>query len=858
MRFYQMTSHDVLKKLRTKTHGLSLKEVTERQKQYGLNIFHEEKEVPFFQILLRQFEDRIILILIVASIGLIYLQQVTSLMILFTVVFLTIFLKTIQSLNSVKTLKSLSLLSRPRAKVIRQGRKQEISAIELTVGDILLLEAGDIVSVDARVIEAYNLQVNEKILTKEVGSVEKGVEPILTPNCPPDEQVNMVFSSSVVTKGSGVAVVTKIGMDTEIGQLVTLLNETSSRRNSVEQQLDGFKRFLVVGVLVLGMMIFGLSLIQDESLGNALMFTTTFAIAVVPEALVLIIMAILWIGKLRIEREKVKLKWLSGVESLASISVICSDKTGTLTQNKMIVRQLYLNNELLTPNQLQPNRQLDALLLLACGLCQDDKISDKKRMGYLTKLALVRLLEDYQLDEATLQARYPRLSTLPFDGKRKLMSTIHVMDKERVMFVKGAPEELLDRCNHVLMDDGVRPLSWIDREVYQEMNQEFFKQGLSVLAFAYKKVNKRKLILEDEDNLILLGFISFIDPPRYESEEAVFGCKQERIKPIMLTSDHTLTAQSIAEQIGIYEEGDTVLDGNELDELLDVELEEQLMNISVYANVNPSHKTRIIKAWQELGHVVAMTGDAMNDVLALKRADLGISMGLQGSELSKEAASMILEDDNFATIVKVVMIARNIYLNIKCVVVYLLSVTLANALCILFTAIFMLPLPLYPQHFLLMNVVIDPLVAIAIGIKKQISNSIIEKPCDFKASILDSQAVKDVIVAGILMALVTMIAYFIGREVNSNLAVTLSFMTLCVSRMGYSVTCMSQSVSFKTSLFRFFVIGVGSALISLILFLPSISALFMIQPLSHHQVEIACLLAMIVVIFNQVVRYFRI
>lgn len=859
--FYQSSSDDVLKTLQTSEKGLTEQEIKQRQEQYGLNALMEEKEASVFKIFIDQFKDLLVLILIAAALISMLSDNIESACVILAVITLNAILGTVQTVKARKSLQSLKALSTPHTKVIRDGKKQEIPSTELTVGDIVLLEAGDVISADARLLQAHSLQVNESALTGEAVSVDKSVDAILTENCALGDQTNMVFSSGLVTYGRGVAVVTSVGMETEIGKIAKLMNETDARKTPLQRNLDAFSRRLSFAIIGICLIVFVLNLIQGSSTIDAMMFAVALAVAAIPEALASIVTIVLAIGTQKMAKENAIIKNINSVESLGSVSIICSDKTGTLTQNKMVAQNLYLNDQLVNKNELNKDQDPDRLLMLACGLCNDSTTTQVQRIGDPTELALVDLLETYGLDEIDLRETYKRLSELPFDSERKLMSTLQLIDGEPTMLVKGAPDELVARCQQVFTTNGIRPLSSDDHQKYQDINHQFAEQGLRVLGFAYKKLDKQQLEMNDESDLVLLGLISLMDPPRIESAQAVSDCKQAGIKPIMITGDHKVTAKSIATQIGIYEEGDFVLDGNELDQLSDEALKEKLPHISVYARVAPAHKIRIVKAWQDLGHIVAMTGDGVNDAPALKSSDIGIAMGITGTEVSKDAASMILTDDNFATIVKAVMTGRNVYSNIKNTITYLLSGNFSGIICVLFASIFMLPVPFYSVHLLFINLVTDSLPAIAIGMEKSTRNLLNEKPRDAHESILDVETLKRIGVEGVLIAIVTMIAYFIGLEQSHGLAATLAFATLCLSRLFHGFNCRSRESIFKIGLFsNVYSIGafiIGFILLNAILLLPQLNQLFMVTEITMNQLGLIYLLGFIPTLIIQINRLMK-
>ena len=859
--FYQSSSDDVLKTLQTSEKGLTEQEIKQRQEQYGLNALMEEKEASVFKIFIDQFKDLLVLILIAAALISMLSDNIESACVILAVITLNAILGTVQTVKARKSLQSLKALSTPHTKVIRDGKKQEIPSTELTVGDIVLLEAGDVISADARLLQAHSLQVNESALTGEAVSVDKSVDAILLENCALGDQTNMVFSSGLVTYGRGVAVVTSVGMETQIGKIAKLMNETDARKTPLQRNLDAFSRRLSFAIIGICLIVFVLNLIQGSSTIDAMMFAVALAVAAIPEALASIVTIVLAIGTQKMAKENAIIKNLNSVESLGSVSIICSDKTGTLTQNKMVAQNLYLNDQLVNKNELNKDQDPDRLLMLACGLCNDSTTTQVQRIGDPTELALVDLLETYGLDEIDLRETYKRLSELPFDSERKLMSTLQLIDGEPTMLVKGAPDELVARCQQVFTTNGIRPLSSDDHQKYQDINHQFAEQGLRVLGFAYKKLDKQQLEMNDESDLVLLGLISLMDPPRIESAQAVSDCKQAGIKPIMITGDHKVTAKSIATQVGIYEEGDFVLDGNELDQLSDEALKEKLPHISVYARVAPAHKIRIVKAWQDLGHIVAMTGDGVNDAPALKSSDIGIAMGITGTEVSKDAASMILTDDNFATIVKAVMTGRNVYSNIKNTIMYLLSGNFSGIICVLFASIFMLPVPFYSVHLLFINLVTDSLPAIAIGMEKSTRNLLNEKPRDAHESILDVETLKRIGVEGVLIAIVTMIAYFIGLEQSHGLAATLAFATLCLSRLFHGFNCRSRESIFKIGLFsNVYSIGafiIGFILLNAILLLPQLNQLFMVTEITMNQLGLIYLLGFIPTLIIQINRWMK-
>ncbi len=680
--FYQKEVQQVMDEVQTSLQGLNKQEAVQRLERDGKNELEESKPPHPLMIFFSQFKDLLVIILIIAAIISMISGEVESTIVILAVITMNSILGTIQTIKAQKSLDALRQLSTPSARVIRDGMKMEIPSPELVVGDILLLEAGDVVSADARVIESYSLQVNESSLTGEAESVEKQVE-CIPEECPLGDQKNMVFSSGLVTYGRGVAVVCATGMQTEIGKIATLMNQTKERKTPLQKTLDDFGKKLSLGIIIICIIVFALNVLQGNQVLDALMFAVALAVAAIPEALSSIVTIVLAMGTSQMAREHAIIKNINSVESLGCVSVICSDKTGTLTQNRMSTQQFFRNNEQIEANDLGSSK-IDQLLQIGYVLCNDSQTTGGQRIGDPTELAFVDLAHHFGKDELELRKRYPRIAENPFDSQRKMMSTLHEMDGRQILFVKGACDELLKRCEKIEMIDGTREIKEADKKSVLAQNETFAENGLRVLGLAYRIMDGRNEVsLEDEDHLTFIGIASLMDPPREESAQAVADCKQAGMIPVMITGDHKVTACSIARKIGIYQDGDLCLDGMELNALDDAALDACLEKVRVYARVAPEHKIRIVDAWQRKGKLVAMTGDGVNDAPALKQADIGIAMGITGTEVSKDAASMILTDDNFATIIKAVAAGRNVYANIRNAIIYLLGGNLSGIITVL-------------------------------------------------------------------------------------------------------------------------------------------------------------------------------
>ena len=654
--FYQKDYEKVLEELETSIDGLSNDEVIIRQEKYGLNKLEEQENESALNIFISQFKDLLVIILIVAAIISGISGQLESTIVIVAVIIVNAILGTIQTLKAQKSLDSLKKLSIPKVKVIRNSQLYEIDSTQLTIGDIVVLDAGDIVSGDGRIIQCSSLQINESALTGEVDSVDK-ITNALQSDVVVGDRKNMAFSSSLVTNGTGRYVVTAIGMDTEIGKIATMLNEAKERKTPLQKSLDDFSGQLSIGIMIISAIVFVLNLFLAKlTIIDSLMIAVALAVAAIPEALSSIVTIVLSMSTQKMVQENAIIKNLNSVESLGCVSVICSDKTGTLTQNKMTPQTIYIYDQVLNINDLNSHNHDHQVLLKSCLLCNNAVVNDEQRIGDPTELALIDLVHEHTKNDERFKNTAVRVSELPFDSDRKLM-TISSLNH---IYTKGAPDVILQRCNTILINGKKVTITKEHIETVKQKNEEYANNGLRVLGFAYKDYSGTQISLDDENHLTFIGLVSLMDPPRAESQDAVEKCKIAGIKPIMITGDHVVTARSIAKKIGIFEEGDLCLEGSALAAMSEEELDKKLPHISVYARVAPEHKIRIVKAWQKRGDIVAMTGDGVNDAPALKQSDIGVAMGITGTEVSKDAANMILTDDNFSTIVKAVITGRNV------------------------------------------------------------------------------------------------------------------------------------------------------------------------------------------------------
>ena len=684
---YNQTSQEVLELLDNTSAGLDSADAKIRLEKHGLNILQEEKKKSPFQVFLEQFKDLMVIILIVAAIISMLSGNMESTVVIIAVIVLNAVLGTVQHIKAEKSLASLKSLSSPSAKVLRDGEKAEIPSEEVVPGDILILEAGDLVVADARILDSFSLQVNESSLTGESTNVDK-ISDVIQGEVPLGDRVNMVFSSGLVTYGRAVAVVTATGMQTEIGKIASLMNDTKNRKTPLQESLDKFSSRLAVIIMIISLVVFGLSLYRDMGVLNSLLYAVALAVAAIPEALGSIVTIVQAMGTQKMAREHAIIKELKAVESLGSVSVICSDKTGTLTQNKMTVQDIYMDGQVIKPSELNLENEIHRYLLYNAILTNDSSIRDGQGIGDPTEFCLLEMANEIHVSHDEIRSSMNRLEEIPFDSDRKLMSTKYQIDGKYIILTKGALDVLLDRTTHIHLDNGVCPMSEVYKTQILKANQNFSENGLRVLAFAYREVSdNHELNPQEETDYTFLGLISMMDPPRAESVEAVADAKRAGIKPVMITGDHKVTATAIAKHIGIFEEGDMAVTGVELDNMSDKELEIKIEKISVYARVSPENKIRIVDMWQRKGHIVSMTGDGVNDAPALKKADIGVAMGITGTEVSKDASAMILTDDNFATIIKAVANGRNVYRNIKNAIKFLLSGNMAGIFAVLYLSL---------------------------------------------------------------------------------------------------------------------------------------------------------------------------
>ena len=807
-----------------------------------------------------------VIILIIAAVISAFTGDLESMLVIIAVLILNAILGTVQHVKAEKSLESLKSLSSPSAKVLRNGEKIEIDSKDVVPGDIMLLEAGDMVTADGRILDNYSLQVNESSLTGESTNIDKA-DVDFDHEIPLGDRLNMVYSSSLVTYGRANVLVTGTGMNTEIGKIASLMNETKERRTPLQVSLDKFSSKLATAILIICAIVLGLQIWRGQPIMDALLFAVALAVAAIPEALSSIVTIVQAMGTQKMAKENAIIKNLAAVESLGSVSVICSDKTGTLTQNKMTVEDIYIGGEVLKPDQLDLGNQLHRYLLYDAVLNNDSSLKDGKSIGDPTESALLEMYRKVPgidlgnnqlgLSENDLRGLLARQQEVPFDSDRKLMSTKHLIHTVPTIFVKGAIDVLLDRCDNIRIGDEVRPMTDEDRKKILAQNEHFSENGLRVLTFAYKEKDG-DLSPETEYGFTFIGLVSEMDPPREESIEAVARAKKAGIRTVMITGDHKVTAVAIAKKIGIFSDGDIAVTGLELDKMSDEELEQKIEKIAVYARVSPENKIRIVNAWQKKDKIVSMTGDGVNDAPALKKADIGVAMGITGTEVSKDAASMILADDNFATIIKAVANGRTVFENIKNAILYLLSGNLSAIITVLFASIGGFPVPFIAVQLLFINLVTDSLPALAIGMEPGAPDILDRKPRDPKVGILDKNLVTRVTLQGVIISVGVIAAFMIGRQTSTAVACTMAFSTLTFARLLHGFNCRSQhsifKIGFKNNWYSLAAFAVGTLLLALILFVPGLHSLFAVTPLTNTQLLWIIGLALMPTIIIQIVK----
>lgn len=829
---WELSVQELEQELESSPKGLSENQAIARRGRYGDNVLKERKKTPVFVVFLQQFADLLVIILLIAAAISMISADWESAVVIIGVLFMNAVLGTVQHVKAQKSLDSLMQLSSPSTKVVRDGVRQEIPSREVVPGDLVILEAGDLITADGRIVQDYSLQVNESALTGEALGTEKTGQ-VLVGDLPLGDRKNMVFSGSLVTYGRAEVLVSATGMHTEIGKIAQLMNNVRDRKTPLQKSMDEFSKHLALFILVISAAVFGLCVYRRMDILDSFIFAVALAVAAIPEALSSIVTIVQAMGTQKMAAENAIIKELRAVESLGCVSVICTDKTGTLTQNCMTVRSIWTDGKVFTPKEIDITDSVQRYLLYDAILNNDASIAGGNRIGDPTEYALLEMLAPDCVggdwNEEVIRQKYPRIEELPFDSDRKCMSCKVLLQDESVIFTKGAPDVLLDICTEAAGKNGTTALTKEVRAQIEGQNQRYSEEGLRVLAFAYRKSDE-VLTVNSERNLIFLGMVAMMDPPRPESAQAVADARRAGIKPVMITGDHKVTAMAIGREIGILQDGDLALSGVELGALSEEELEAQIERISVYARVSPEHKIRIVRAWQQKCRVVSMTGDGVNDAPALKSADIGIAMGITGTEVAKDAASMILADDNFATIIKAVINGRNVYRNICNAILFLLSGNLAAILVVVYAALCGLPVPFTAVHLLFINLLTDSLPAIAIGMEPADEALLQQRPRNPKEGILNRAFTRKLLAQGTLIAAAVLASYYLGLSQSAALASTMAFATLSLARLFHGFNCRNNrsiySVGLKSNPYSIYAFGGGVMFLAIALFVRPLHGIF--------------------------------
>ncbi|MGO3264150.1 MAG: cation-translocating P-type ATPase [Lactococcus lactis] len=803
MQPYNQSVNEVLEETKSQFEGLSPEEVENRQAKDGFNELKEKKKTSTWELFIDTLKDPMVIILLLVAFVQLFLGEFVESLVIFIVLMINSVVAVVQTKRAESSLDALRQMSAPSAKVLRNGEKTSIPARELVVGDIVSLEAGDFIPADGRLIDVQNLRVEEGMLTGESEPVEKFSD-VIEGEVALGDRKNMVFSSSLVVYGRADFLVTAIAEQTEIGKIAQMLETAEAKQTPLQQKLEKFGKQLGWVILALCALIFAVQILRlfttnqtadmQKAVLDSFMFAVAVAVAAIPEALSSVVTIVLSVGTNKMAKQHAIMRNLPAVETLGSTSVICTDKTGTLTQNKMTVVDSFLPTQ--GSKELTDLTQADQKLLLnAMVLCNDSSFSQEGQLlGDPTEVALIAYSDKIGYPYQDLREKSPRLAEFPFDSERKLMSTINDFEGQKTIFVKGGPDVLFNRCNQVFLDGKVQEFTPELKEKFQAQNEAFSQKALRVLAYAYKPVsdNKTELTLTDENDLILIGLSAMIDPPREAVYDSIAEAKKAGIKTIMITGDHKTTAQAIAKDIGLMNEGDMALTGQELDALTEDELRENLEKISVYARVSPENKIRIVRAWQNEHQVTAMTGDGVNDAPALKQANIGIAMG-SGTDVAKDASSMILTDDNFVSIVSAVSIGRVVYDNIKKSISYLFSGNLGAIIAIVFALVVGWVNPFTALQLLFINLVNDSVPAIALGMEKAEPDVMEKAPRQLNEGIFANGLMRVILIRGSLIGIAAIISQYVGQKTSPEMGVAMAFTTLILARTLQTFAARSNS-----------------------------------------------------------------
>ena len=853
---YQKQLEEVIKELNTNTKtGLTTKEVKKRQAEYGSNELQQKKKKTIGKMILEQLTDKMIIILLIASaLSFLLGEKIEGFVILF-IISINIVISVIQEKKASSALEALKNMNAPHSLVLRNGKLEKILASELVPGDIVHLEAGNIIPADIRWIEEHNILVDESALTGESVPVEKDKDYIGSAKEPLGERKNMGYSSTIISNGTGTGVVTAIGMSTEIGTIAKLLDTDSTLETPLKQKLNKIGKVLSILGIIISILIFIIGLLHGQNLIDILMIAISLAISVIPEGLPATVTVVMAIGVQRMAKKRALVKQLPAVETLGSATVICTDKTGTLTENKMTVTEYFTADNLLENKENTVTEKL-----VTCGvLCNNANIINGEMQGDPTEGALLVFAEKNNYNVEQIKKENVKEHEKPFDSDRKLMTVVcKTKDKKHISYTKGAPEELVEKCTYALVDGKKKKLTKEDKQKILNKSEELATEALRSLAFAYKTDKLKEN--EVEEDLIFLGIVGMIDPPRREVMSSIKSCHTAGIRVIMITGDHKATAVAIAKKLGIYQEGDLAVNVEEFHEMTREELHKKLPRISVFSRVSPKDKLDIVNALQEQHEIVGMTGDGVNDAPALNTADIGIAMGKNGTDVAKDAADMLLLDDNFSTIEVAIKEGRRIYRNIQKVIQFLLTGNIAEVLTIFLAMVFNLQAPILAVHILFVNLITDTLPALALGVDPANKNTMKHPPTK-KGTLFEKSMVYNIAYYGALLTLLSFSAYFTGLQTSYETAITMTFATLCLSQIVHAMNQHSNTLSFFSkdqpkNKMLFLAMLASVLMLMIIVCVPVLRDFFSIVPLTLKQWLVAIGLSLMPLVVSEILKLF--
>ena len=866
--WYKKSKNEILQELDVdEKNGLSSTEALRRLEKYGKNKLETKKKKTLFKQFLSQLKDVMIYILIIAAMISAFLGEISDALIILLVIIINAVIGVIQESKAEKALDALKELSTPKALVKRDGSLKEILSEDIVPGDIVIIDAGRYIPGDLRLIDTANLKIEESAFTGESVPSEKDASFLPDKEIPIGDQNNMAFMSTLATYGRGVGVVVGTGMNTEIGKIAKMIEQEENDETPLQKKLSELGKilgFLAVGICIL---IFIISFFQGRDLLEMFLTSISLAVAAIPEGLPAIVAIVLALGVQRMVKKNAIIRKLPAVETLGSVSIICSDKTGTLTQNKMTVTTVYTNDSYIKESEFNLNDNESKLLVDCMVLCNDATYSEKSQTGDPTEIALLESPFKLNILKEKLEKEFKRIDEIPFDSDRKLMTTVNLVDEKKArVFTKGALDSILSICNKISVNGKLLDFTKEYKAKVLENSNIMSDKALRVLAFAYKDISKENIVLDSlEKDLVFIGMVGMIDPPRLEVKDSIKLCKSAGITPVMITGDHKNTAFAIANELGIAEDISQAITGHEIDKFKEEEFNEKIINYRVFARVSPEHKVKIVKAFKSHGNIVSMTGDGVNDAPSLKAADIGVAMGITGTDVSKGASDMILTDDNFSTIVSAVEEGRKIYLNIKKSIVFLLSCNLGEILT-LFTAILLnWNSPLQPIHILWVNLITDSFPALALGVDKTKEDVMNNPPRNPKESIFVKSDKIQLIINGVLIGGITLFAFKLGERLYADSLIhaqTMAFVVLSVSQLFLSLSLRSNTKSaFSLGIFsnKYLVYSIllGIFLQVIIISISFIANIFKVTPLLLYDWIVVILVSLIPFAINEILKLFR-